>query len=819
MPAVYYIRRHRTMQPVATPLGNVTFVPSVDHATVTSYSANVYAAGTVTPVVATQSIGKPTPQGGVITFNMAVTLNALPGGNYDVTIVATSPGGSSESGVSMVFTVPLGGSGPTAATGITVGPSGRNFTTVQAAVNAAHAGDTIVLDEGVTFTEAVTLPNKGLLASPITITSSALFANLPAAGRRTNPTYAAHLPKIVSPGSGAPCLTVALGANNYVLRHLEFPGVPLGFNAIVKIGDAGTTQQFYADEPHHITVDQCYLHGGVVCGQKRGVESHGRYITVSNCYFDHIKSVGQDSQCVSGLNGHGPLTITNNQLRGGTEPILIGGGDPNVRTFMTCTGGASATGCNVSCSEAGHTLSELTVGQGLSVLVGGVWTFTTISTITGTGTTGSLTFASVGGTPDTPGGLRAGVILGMEGPGFGLTVTGNLIGNDPAWIAGVLPQPTGVSAVAASGGGTLAAGTHYYTLQPFNPNGYQANPVNWVNGPESAEVSATLAAPGHITVAWTFDPNATIYRVWRGSTPGARTEWHDAPITPFVDDGTAAGWTTATPFGATKWQIKNTFELKACQNAQVSGNIFQYAWKGNSLGYAWWIKTVNQDGTGSYLQSKNIVLEKNILRHVDGFLEAHGIEAGTAGFGLPGPLTNLTVRNNLLYDSQVTPWGEGSEVYCCSITGGIVNAVIDHNTLPHLTNGTGGGLMALEPPPEVLLTGFVFTNNMVRHETFGVKASGFAQGGNFSLPPVTSGGYTFDHNAIADSNSTQDGAGNFYESAALWEAEFVNYVADGTGADFHLKPTSLYHNAASDGTDIGADVTAVLAATVNALTG
>ena len=88
-------------------LGDVTFLPSADHATVTDYYANIYAGGTTTPVVTTQHFGHATPINGVIRVNLAGTLNALPAGNYDVTIVAVSPGGSTESAVSNVFTVPL----------------------------------------------------------------------------------------------------------------------------------------------------------------------------------------------------------------------------------------------------------------------------------------------------------------------------------------------------------------------------------------------------------------------------------------------------------------------------------------------------------------------------------------------------------------------------------------------------------------------------------------------------------------------------------------------------------------------------------------
>jgi hypothetical protein len=794
------------------PAGWIAFTAPAVLTGITNYTVRLRIANSPT-VIGTLSLGLPTPDAyGVITADCTALFTGRAADNYQTSIAITYPTGVVDSGVSPPFILPL-----TVATGTfkTVGP-GKTYATVQAAVTAAVAGDTILIDPNITYTENVTLPNKGALAAPITLTTAADLSLLPRAGRRTNPSYAPLMPLIVSPGSGISSIIIAPGASNYVLRHLNVGGVPFGFNAIIKIGANDSTQQFYADEPHHITVDQCYIHGGDVCGQKIGIWTHGRYITITNNYIDQIKSVGQDSQAISGSNGHGPLTVINNFIRGGTEPFMLGGADPNVRTYMTVTSILTATAVNVTCSEAGHTLSELTVGQGLSILVGGAWTFTTITGITGGGASGVVSFAPVAGSVDVPGGLRAGVTLGMEGPGFGLIFRQNLCGNAAEWFNGNLQAPVNVQAVAGAGGGTLAAGIYFYTVQGFNPNGYQANPVFYVNSNESLEVRATLGATGHVTVTWTPDPLATIFRVWRGVTPGARTQYHDATGSSYVDDGTAM--VAATPFGATAHTIKNMFELKAVQNAQIDSNVFQYCWKGASNGWGTWIKTVNQEGAGSYLQTKNVVIEKNIYRHCDGWLEVHGTEIPSgSGFPYPGPMVNLTVRNNLVYDSG-PQWGQGFEIFAMNISNGIQGLVIDHNTVIHTTNLTGGGLATMDSAQLFPITGLALTNNMLRKETNGIKAGGVAAG-TATLTACTTGGYTYSKNAVADATAGTDGAANFYEAAALWQAEFVNYVASGEGADFRLKPTSAYHLAGSDGLDLGADIPAVLAATTPALTG
>src|SRR2546422_8499563 len=83
--------------------------------------------------------------------------------------------------------------GVSAAT-ITV-PSGGDL---QAAINAAQPGDTIVLQAGATYIGAFGLPNKQG-SSYITIPSSSL-ALLPGSDQRVTPVHAGLMPRVLSPG-------------------------------------------------------------------------------------------------------------------------------------------------------------------------------------------------------------------------------------------------------------------------------------------------------------------------------------------------------------------------------------------------------------------------------------------------------------------------------------------------------------------------------------------------------------------------------------------------------------------------------------------
>lgn len=87
--------------------GQVAFNANPSHATLISYTARVRVSGNST-VVATQGLGKPTPDGNnVIIVDMSATFAGLAAGNYTVSILATDATGSTDSAESSPFSLPL----------------------------------------------------------------------------------------------------------------------------------------------------------------------------------------------------------------------------------------------------------------------------------------------------------------------------------------------------------------------------------------------------------------------------------------------------------------------------------------------------------------------------------------------------------------------------------------------------------------------------------------------------------------------------------------------------------------------------------------
>ncbi|HEY6188750.1 MAG TPA: hypothetical protein VIW80_13925, partial [Pyrinomonadaceae bacterium] len=196
-------------------------------------------------------------------------------------------------------------------------PAGGNL---QAALNSANPGDTIILEAGATYTGPFTLPAKPASEDFITIQSSAL-SQLPSASQRVSPAHAPLMPKLLSPGNNQPALLTAPFAHHYRLVGLEIS--PRDASALLRdiilLGDGSASQNSLQMIPHHLVLDRCYIHAFPTQETIRAIALNSSYTEIINCYISEIHHKSNDSQAIWGWNGPGPFKIINNYLEASGE--------------------------------------------------------------------------------------------------------------------------------------------------------------------------------------------------------------------------------------------------------------------------------------------------------------------------------------------------------------------------------------------------------------------------------------------------------------------------------------------------------------------
>jgi hypothetical protein len=197
---------------------------------------------------------------------------------------------------------------------------------LQASIDNASPGDTILVHAGATFTGNFVIRSG---QHSITIRSSAADSLLPGAGQRTSPEYWQQLPKLQST-STVPALRIEPGASYITLLHLEILASGNGTANLIELGRVDSRQTSAAQAPHHLVLDRLLVNIPPTVPQRRAIALNSGDTQVLGCYLAGLKSVGADAQAIAGWNGPGPFLIENNYLEGAGENLLFGGSDPTI---------------------------------------------------------------------------------------------------------------------------------------------------------------------------------------------------------------------------------------------------------------------------------------------------------------------------------------------------------------------------------------------------------------------------------------------------------------------------------------------------------
>jgi hypothetical protein len=807
-------------------------------------------------------------------------------------------------------------------TTITVCASGCTYpnTQLQTAVNAALAGDLILLQEGFQYNGTVELPVK-TGAGPTAITTIRTGVNAtgvvqsttryPAADMRIcpqgfvqdwydcatrSPQDMTRIAKMVPINNDTPAITnVDTGSGTpmsyWRMQWIEFTGNVYGGNAIVIFSNdtlpmtTGTSLMM----PHHIYLDQVVIRGRPVEGQFRGLWADSGELHLTNSHIYDIKAVGE-GQAIW-FNGVGPYIQINNYVSGGTETFFTGGSgtrpEPELTvsaspaptaTVMTVTGPmtdiyaekgvafhlgqVNVTSLSVASdsvvttatahsfqvgwevdfdSVAGCSSSDGSINsQGAYPRITQVINSTSFVVEHRCDTSGSggtvrarfnVDIASVAGSVITLAEALPIVPVGGEIINTGIVPVGitsryNVFTHPSEWFTNprIVALPTGSAAKCSTSGGTMAAGTYGYRVLARHRTAQNT----WADSGAATEVTCAVASgsTGSVTVSWNTVPNATEYLVY-GRTPGGQTGWWSAgTATTFTDTGSATGFTASSvDTSPTRWQLKNTYELKEGRNVLIEYNIIERAWSQGQVGSCL-LFTPSMQGNDNWSATiRDVTVRFNEIRHCGQSIQISGTDAIPHESSRSG---RYNINNNLFWD-VAGDYNGGTPSISLSVGGsprqvpnrGPFNVTFDHNTFAMDTSNDWSFALyysschrEMTPQVESPLLNFNFTNNIIYSGTYGLATE------NASVPlctwqtgriiPATSGTSSFNYNAIAGAPNcsvyTDDGASNACPTLTELHTDTFTGAILTNRMNYLVKATSPFYNSGSDGASFGPDI-------------
>jgi len=244
-------------------------------------------------------------------------------------------------------------------------------------------------------------------------------------------------------------------------------------------------------------------------------------------------------------------------------------------------------------------------------------------------------------------------------------------------------------------------------------------------------------------------------------------------------------WKPGDPaYAGTAWTVKNIFELKNARRVRVDGNLLEHSWVQAQIGFAVLLTVRNQDGRAPWAVVEDVTFVNNVIRGATSGVNIHGRDNTHPS----QPTRRIVIRNNLFVDIGGPRWGGEGRLF--QIVDGTSSIVIDHNTAIHI-----GNIITAEGPPH---HGFVFTDNIVAHNTYGIAGTGVGTGTQ-ALDALFPGAIVR-RNVIVGGSSAEYPRDNFFVRS--WEQVKFEDLSQGR---VRLTASSPFRRAGLDGTDVGVD--------------
>jgi hypothetical protein len=166
-------------------------------------------------------------------------------------------------------------------------------------------------------------------------------------------------------------------------------------------------------------------------------------------------------------------------------------------------------------------------------------------------------------------------------------------------------------------------------------------------------------------------------------------------------------------YGGRQWSVKNLFELKNARRVLIDGNLFEHNWTQAQNGFAILFTVRTEGGAMPWAVIEDITFTNNVVRHAGNGINLLGMDSGP---GPQGQTRRVLIANNLFHDIGGN-WGGGR---LFQLMEGTQNITIRNNTADQTDS-----IVVSDGAPH---RGFVFENNVVPHNTYGIVGDGTLPG-------------------------------------------------------------------------------------------
>ncbi|MGD0910214.1 MAG: hypothetical protein ABSA96_21740, partial [Candidatus Acidiferrales bacterium] len=252
-------------------------------------------------------------------------------------------------------------------------------------------------------------------------------------------------------------------------------------------------------------------------------------------------------------------------------------------------------------------------------------------------------------------------------------------------------------------------------------------------------------------------------------------------------------WKDFTAWYGNGYVVKNLQEFKNAQRVLLDGNVIEYSWGDAQVGFAVLLTVRNQNGACTWCVVQDMTVTHNLIQHAASGIETTGSD--DANISLPD--NRILIQNNVLTDINGTTWnGDGRGLLSLS-DGGLAGLHADNITVDH--NSIFANVAFLYFGDSGKIANYQLTNNLGAYGNYGLIGNAVGSGSAAFSTYVTNAVYN--DLVMLTANGANDG--NTWPSGTFWNstsgAGFLNY----SGGNYQLTSGSKYHNAGTDGKDIG----------------